>query len=102
MNGTEKVIKHLEMIQAVINRFRAQQFLGQKLEHNSYCRSDGFDCQTGHTNPIFCLGAYSSRPRVLDSGWILSLAGKVVSTSIRRNQSSIRYQFRDESYEAQK
>ena len=102
MNGTEKVVKHLEMIQAVINRLGQQQFLGQKLEHNPHCRSDGFDCQTGHTKPIFCLGAYSSRTRVLDSGRILSLAREVVSTSIRRNQSSIRYRFRDESYEAQK
>ena len=34
MNGTEKVVKHLEMTQAVINRLGSNSFLGQKLEHN--------------------------------------------------------------------
>ena len=83
MNGTEKVVKHLEMIQAVIDRWGTQQFLDQKLEHDSHYCSDGSDRQTGHTKLIFCLGAYSSRPRILDSGWILSLAGAVVSASIQ-------------------
>ena len=102
MNGTEKVVKHLEMIQAVINRLGSNSFLVKSWSMIRHCRSDGLDCQTGHTKLIFCLGAYSSCPRVLDSGRILSLAGEVVSTSIQRNQSSIRYRFRDESYEAQK
>ena len=100
MNSTEKVVKHLEITQAVIDRLGRNSLWIKSWSLILIVASDGFNRQTGYANPIFCFGTYSARPRVLDSRRILSLAGAVVSTSIQRNQSSIRYRFRDESHEA--
>ena len=83
MNGTEKVIKHLEMTQAVINRLGQNQFLAKKLEHDNPCCSNGFNRQRRFAKFIFCLNPFSSYCRVLDFGWLLSLAGTVVPKSLR-------------------
>ena len=92
MNGTEKVVKHLEMTQAVINRLGSwNSFLVKSWSMTIIVAAMILITRQDLTKPIFCLGAYSSRPRVLDSGQIFSQARAVVSTNIRRNQSSIRY-----------
>ena len=46
MDSTEKIVKHLEMIQTVINRLGSNFFLIKRLEHDGHCHGNGFNSQT--------------------------------------------------------
>ena len=83
MNGTEKVIKHLEMTQAVINRLGRNSFMLKSWSMTNPCCSNGFNRQRRFAKFIFCLSPFSSYCRVLDFGWLLSLAGTVVPKGLR-------------------
>ena len=102
MNGTEKVVKHLEMTQTVINRLGRNSFWVKSWGMILIVAAMVLIAKQEMQNSYFVLVLILPALGVLDSGRILSLAGEVVSTGIQRNQSSIRYRFRDESYEAQK
>ena len=82
MNGTEKVVKHLEMTQAVINRLGRNSFLLKSWSMTILVAAMVLIARENLQNQYFVLVASSSRRRILDSGWILPLAGTTVSTSL--------------------
>ena len=102
MNGTEKVVKHLEMTQAIINRLGNSSFWIKSWSMILIVAAMVLIAKPDMQNPYFvwvlilpALGFW-----ILDGYflWQERLFRQVYS-EIR---SSIRYRFRDESYEAQK
>ncbi len=107
MNGTEKVVKHLEMIQGVIKRLGLNSFFvkgGSLLlvitsqvlfaiyifftfHKQNYLMREGFFC------PCRSSGAYFSHYRILDPGWILPLVSTTIPIPLRCNKETRRHGF---------
>ena len=79
----EKVVKHLEMTQAVINRLGSNSFLVKSWSMTIIVAAMILIARQDIQNPYFVLVLILTRPWILDSGRIFSLARTVVSTSIR-------------------
>ena len=82
MNGTEKVVKHLEMTQAVINRLGRNSFLLKSWSMTILVAAMVLIARENLQNQYFVLVLLLPVVGFWDSGWILPLAGATVSTSL--------------------
>lgn len=97
MNGMEKIVTHLEMTQAVINRLgsNSSQLKGwsMTLIVAAMVLLARYDLQ----NPTIILAFILP---ILDSGRLLSVAGEVVPRGLRRDQAAGRHRLQDGCDEA--
>ena len=91
MSGAEKVLEHLKLIQGVITRLGSNSFLIKGWTPDAHSGGYGVDCEEGHGKPLPDLTAGSSRPSILVSGWVFSLARTVVQKVVRGDLRRIRY-----------
>ena len=82
MNGVEKVVKHLEMTQAIINRLGRNSFLLKSWSMTILVAAMVLIAREDFTRFISCVSPIPSYRWVLDFGRLLSLAGTSVPTSL--------------------
>ena len=83
MNGMEKVVKHLEMTQTVINRLGRNSFLLKSWSMTILVAAMVLIARETLQKSLYYFSSFSPYYRILDFRRLLPLAGTVVPTSLQ-------------------